>query len=110
MGGQLQLAGQQTGLPGTIVQQIGPFSVACSGVQSNETEILAAGNNTIGIPTGAAGFMVITPTGGATPISYGGVNIAQAGLAPVVVIEPANPVTSFVLNASAPTTVTVQAF
>jgi hypothetical protein len=110
MAGQIQLGGQQTGTPGTPVQQIGPFSLTCSGVQSNEQVNLTTGNNTVEVPAGSAGFMVITPTGGTTPILYGGVNIAQSGLALVVVIDQANPVTSFVLNASAPVTVTVQAF
>jgi hypothetical protein len=110
MGGQFTLQGQQLGTPGTATQPIGPFSVACSAVQYNAQEALNSGSNTITIPSGAAGFAVITPTGGTTAITYGGNNIAQAGLALVVVIDPANPITSFTLGAAGSVTVTVQAF
>jgi hypothetical protein len=112
MGGQLQLQGQQTGLPGTITQTIGPFSAACSAVQYNEQVALTTGNNTLTIPSGAAGVIVIAPTGGAVAMnldSSSGAPLAEAGLAAVIVF-PGSPPTSFVIWAAGSVTVTVQAF
>ena len=113
MGGQLQLQGQQTGLPGTIVQTIGPFSVACSTLQSNEQVDLTSGNNTIAIPANSNGVIVIAPVGGSTAMnldSSSGVPLAVAGLAAVVAFPVGAGPASFVIYSAGSVTVTVQVF
>lgn len=111
MAGQLGVQGQQTGLPGTTTQPIGPFSVACSGVTFNEEITFTGPNITIDLPTGIAGFIVSAPVGSGNEISFGGYFIAEAGLGLVVVTDPNNPTTSIVLGTTASSaTVIVQCF
>jgi hypothetical protein len=112
MGGQLQVQGQQLGLPGTPVQAIGPISVPCSGVQFNEQiTITGPGSTTVDLPAGIAGFMISAPVGSSDEISFGGYNIAQAGLGLVFVADPNNPTTSIVIGTTATSaTVIVQCF
>ena len=65
----LVITGQQSGLPGGGVQGIGPFSVACSGVQDTNSWTVNT-SATVPVPTTAAGALLIPPAGGTVAWSF----------------------------------------
>jgi len=72
----LVITGQQSGLPGGGVQGIGPFSVACSGVQDTQEWVVNT-SATVPVPTIAAGYaanaagvLLIPPSGGSVAWSF----------------------------------------
>ena len=72
----LVITGQQSSLPGGGVQGIGPFSIACSGVQDSQEWVVNT-TATIPVPTIAAGYaanaagvLLIPPAGGSVAWRY----------------------------------------
>jgi hypothetical protein len=108
MPGQIVISGQITGVPQGVVKP-GPFSIAAN--SSSECSIpaltLLSGDNTITVPTWAAGVLIIVPTTNDVELTLKGAS-GDTGI-PISAEEPTllpfrvTPPSSFIINAASDT-------
>lgn len=97
--GSWQAIGLQTGLPNQGQNSLGPFTFTFSATENDTVQTLASGNNTITVPSTAAGVWIVPPVGGTVALEFAGVRINPAS--PTFVnFDPAAVPASVVVNAA----------
>ena len=106
MAGTLGISGTQTGIPeGSKTLSA---SITMGSVGAVTDVVLASGANTVTVPAGAVGCMIVPPSGNTVALTLKGVaadtGIAISATAPCLLTFPASPPASFVLSAASATT------
>ena len=105
MGGALTIQGVQTGIPeGSKTVSL---TVTMGTVGTVTDVVLASGANTVTVPTGAAGCLIIPPSANTVALTLKGVGadtgVAISPSAPCLLTFPATPPANFVINAASAT-------
>lgn len=116
MAGTVTITGLSASEP-TGSRTLGPMSIVGSVVVGDtQTLALASGDNTISIPAGAVGVVLVPPTNASAALKYRtSLNAADTGLPinssqPFVHVFPATPPTSIILNAATSQTALMSAW